>query len=97
MHHLVITDTAVSDIIQGKSWYDEKQKNLGDKFADLIFKSINDIKRHPNAFPNKYKYTREMFVRKFPYVIIYSIEEEVIFILRVFACKQDSKKKYRHL
>ena len=97
MYRLVITDKAVSDIIHGKSWYDEKQENLGDRFADVIFKSINEIKRHPNAYQNKYKFTREMYVRKFPYVIIYSREEGVIFILRVFACKQDDKRKYENL
>jgi|ERR1051325_1496973 plasmid stabilization system protein ParE len=95
MYRLVITDVAISDIIQGKSWYNDKQKNLGDRFADAIFKSISDIKRNPNAYPNKYKYTREKYVRKFPYVIIYSIEEGVIFILRIFACKQNPAKKYK--
>jgi toxin ParE1/3/4 len=94
-YRLVITNAAVSDISQAKSWYDDKQAGLGGKFAHRIFQSIDIIQRHPNAYPNKYKHTREIYVRKFPYVIIYSIEAEVIFILRVFACKQDSKKKYR--
>ena len=95
MYRLVITDAAVSDIVQGKSWYDEKQENLGDRFVDKIFQPIRKIHRHPNVYPSKYKHTREMYVRKFPYVIIYSIEEDVIFILRVFACKQNPVKKYK--
>jgi len=97
MYRLVLTNNAVGDITQGKLWYEDKQTNLGGRFANVIFNSINEIQRHPNPFPNKYKFIREMYVRKFPYVIIYSIEEDIIFILRVFACKQDQKKKYKSL
>ncbi|MBI4931539.1 MAG: type II toxin-antitoxin system RelE/ParE family toxin [Bacteroidetes bacterium] len=97
MYRLIITDKAVSDIVHAKEWYNKQQENLGGRFANVIFDSIDNIKRHPLAYPNKYRFTREMYVQKFPYVIIFSMEENVIFILRVFACKQDYKKKYKNL
>jgi hypothetical protein len=36
-----------------------------------------------------------MVVKKYPYIIIDSIEEEIIFILRVFPCRTNPKKKYK--
>lgn len=94
-HRLVFTDKAVGDIKKAKAWYEKQQKGLGQKFTNTIFKDAEQILSAPLAFPNKHKYTREKVVKKFPYLIIYSVEENVIFILRVFACKRNPKKKYK--
>ncbi len=95
MKHVVITNRATNDIEKAKKWYEEQQDNLGIKFADYVFKCIDGIKERPLAYPNKYKYVREMYKKKYPYLIIYSIEEKIIFILRVFPCKTSPKKKYK--
>lgn len=94
MKQLIVTNKAIKDIEIAKKWYDEQQEYLGSKFADCIFKSFNEIQQQSLSFPNKYKYTREMYIKKFPYTIIYSIEENIIFILRVFHCKINPNKKY---
>jgi toxin ParE1/3/4 len=96
-HRLIFTDKSVNDIIQAKTWYEKQQKGLGEKFADTVFKCSREIQLAPLGYPNKYKYTREKYIKKFPYLIIYSVEEDVIFILRVFSCKKDSKKKYKNI
>ena len=97
MYHPILTDKAISDINKAKKWYNEQQENLGEKFTDYVFKFIDDIKNYPTALPRKHKNTREIFIKKYPYLIIYSIEEKVIFILRVFPCKTSPKKKYKKL
>jgi toxin ParE1/3/4 len=95
--HLVFTDKSLSDIREAKVWYNKQQKDLGEKFADTVFKCAVEIQLAPLGYPNKYKYTREKYIKKFPYLIIYSVEENVIFILRVFSCKKNPKKKYRSI
>lgn len=94
-HQLFFTDKSIRDIRKAKAWYENQKKGLGRKFADAIFKDVEEILSAPLAYPNKYKYTREKVVKKFPYLIIYSVEENVIFILHVFACKRNPKKKYK--
>ncbi len=91
---VVLTDKAISDITEAKKWYANQQENLGKRFADAVLDCIDAISKYPNAYPNKYKYTREAVVQKFPYVVVYSIEESIIFILRVFATKQNPAKKH---
>lgn len=95
MLQLVITNRAIADIEKAKKWYDEQQEDLGNKFADYVFKCVDGIKTNPLFYPNKYKYVREMYIKKYPYLIIYSVEEKIIFILRVFPCKTNPKKKYK--
>jgi len=95
MNQLVITSRAIKDIEKAKKWYEEQQENLGSKFVDYVFKCVDEIKTNPLFHPNKYKYVREMYIKKYPYLIIYSVEEKIIFILRVFPCKTSPKKKYK--
>lgn len=92
---LILTNRAIDDINNAKKWYNEQQVNLGYKFAEYIFKSFETIINNPSGFPSKYKFTREMVIRKFPYIIIYSIEEKGIVILRVFPGRTSPKTKYR--
>jgi plasmid stabilization system protein ParE len=94
MAQLIITNRAISDIEKAKKWYSEQQPNLGIKFADYIFKCFDEINKRPFSHPSKYAQTRELFVKKYPYLIIYTIEENFIFILRVFPCKTNPKSKY---
>lgn len=97
MRQTIITNRAITDLEKAKKWYDEQQENLGTKFADYIFNCISEISKQPLHYPNKYKFTREKFVKKYPYLIIYSIEEGIIFILRIFPCKTNPKQKYKRV
>jgi len=93
---LIITNSATNDINKAKRWYNKQQPGLGFKFVDYIFDCFEHIRKHPLGYANKYEYTREMVVKKYPYLNIYSLEEDVLFILRVFPCRTNPKKKYRN-
>ena len=95
MYQLVITSRAITDIEKAKKWYNEQEIGLGVKFSDHIFRSFDSIHKRPLGYPNKYGQTREMVVKKYPYLIIYTIEERFIFILRVFPCRTNPKSKYK--
>jgi hypothetical protein len=95
MKQVIITNRANSDIAKGRDWYESKEQNLGFKFMDCVYNCIDEIKKRPFGYPAKHRYTREMYVKKYPYLIIYSLEEEIIFILRVFPCKANPSKKYK--
>jgi plasmid stabilization system protein ParE len=94
MNRLIITNSATGDMNKAKRWYNKQQSGLGFKFVDYIFDCFEQIRKHPLGYASKYAYTREMVVKKYPYLIIYSIEENVLFILRVFPCRTNPKKKY---
>ena len=97
MKQLIITNHAIKDFEKAKDWYEKQQESLGNKFADYLFNCFTEISKHPLGNASKYKYTREKFVKKYPYVIIYSLEENFIFILRIFPCKTNPKKKYKSI
>jgi toxin ParE1/3/4 len=96
MERPIITNRATKDIAKGRDWYETKRLDLGYEFMDFVYQCIEEIHKRPLGYPVKHKYVREMYIRKYPYVIIYSIEEAIIFILRVFPCKNDPQKKYKN-
>ena len=58
MNQIILTNRAIDDIVRAKKWYEKQQENLGNKFTDHVFKCVDEIKNHPLAYPNKYKYVR---------------------------------------
>jgi len=94
MWTLILTEDAIRDIKKAKNWYNKQQKNLGESFKNEIFKSFDDISKNPKGYASKFKSTRENPIKKFPYLVVYSIEEQLIFVLRVFPAKTNPKKKH---
>ena len=97
MMKLIITNTANDGINKGKRWYNKQQENLGFKFADYIYECFEEIRNRPLGYASKHRYTREMVVKKYPYIIIYTLEENIVFIMKVFPCRTDPKKKYKRI
>ena len=89
------SDKAILDIQVAFNWYEEKQINLGERFLSQLEPQIEYLSKYPLHFPSKYKQTREMVMRGFPFVVLYILEENQLFIQAVFAAKQNPSKKYR--
>ncbi len=51
----------------------------------------------PKAFVSSYKNTRERKTKHFPYKLIYTLEEGIIYIHAVYACKANPKNKYNRM
>jgi len=56
---------------------------LGYDFLLQVDAGINFIKRNPEIHPIEYKGTRKHILKRFPYKIIYFVEEEKIIVLAV--------------
>ena len=84
---------AKNDLIETAQWYEKQSKGLGEEFINEVNSECNYLIEFPFAFPIKYNKTRELVLKRFPYLIIYKIEKEKIFILAVFHFKQSVKRK----
>ncbi len=87
---------AENDIIKAVEWYESRQLKLGIRFLEHIEKLYYSLERNPHIFPEKYNKVRQAPLKYFPYVILYKIEDKKVFVLAVFNCRQNpKKKKYR--
>jgi mRNA-degrading endonuclease RelE of RelBE toxin-antitoxin system len=90
-YEILITPTAIRDIASAVKYYNLKVKDLGYKFADEIDNCIREIAIMPKAYSIKYQKIRGRSLKKFPFLILYNINESAscIEIVRVFNTYQN--------
>ncbi|MBK9098464.1 MAG: type II toxin-antitoxin system RelE/ParE family toxin [bacterium] len=74
---------AAAELINSIDYYESQQSNLGLKFLEEIYSSIQRIIKFPSSNPNFSKNTRKCITSKFPFAVIYQIRQEEIFIVAV--------------
>jgi len=89
---LLIEEEAKVDISAAFYWYEDRQKGLGERFITVLDDCFNTILKNPGIYAKKYGEMRQAIVKKFPYVVIYEIENSKIIVYSVFNTNQDPEK-----
>lgn len=69
--------------------YNEQLEGLGIEFAAEVKKSLGLIEAHPQAWPMMSDIWRRHRVRRFPYGLVYNVDEQLITIVAVMHLAQD--------
>ena len=78
---IIIAKIAQQEFNEAKEFYEIEQAGLGVRFAKEIKNSILRIKQYPSAWPIEQGEVRHYLVHKFPYKILYSIQQDSIILL----------------
>jgi len=81
--NIVFTRYAKLEFIDAINYYDKEAEGLGKRFKHEVLKSIKRIHQYPVAWSIEQDGVRKFFLHKFPYKILYSIEQNHILILAV--------------
>ena len=76
-----ILDIARLEFDEAKEFYEIEQPDLGTQFDEQIKHSLLRIQQYPQAWPTERKEIRRYVVHKFPYKILYSIQDDKIVVL----------------
>lgn len=71
------------EFTEAMDYYEGCEPGLGYDFSIEVFTSIQNIVNYPTAWPVIEEDVRRCLVNRFPYGIIYSIEQDGVFILAV--------------
>lgn len=74
---------AKAEFFAAIDYYEDHEPGLGSDFALEVHSTIENILSFPNAWPILGDGIRRCQIRRFPYGIIYSQDEIIIFILAV--------------
>jgi plasmid stabilization system protein ParE len=77
-HHLA--DRELAEAIQ---FYEDRVPGLGSRFHDHVRRAVDFLREFPLASPVLDYGVRKRVVRKFPYNVLYSVEDDYLFILAV--------------
>ncbi|MBN2313722.1 MAG: type II toxin-antitoxin system RelE/ParE family toxin [Sedimentisphaerales bacterium] len=65
------------------NYYNRERPGLGYEFLWEVFFAIDRIKQFPHAWPIFYQETRRCLIRRFPYGIIYILENDLVLIFAI--------------
>jgi hypothetical protein len=88
-----IKEEAKSDLLIAFSYYEGSSAGLGKKFFNAVEEAFSFITNSPELYPIKRGFYRECRIRKFPFVIVYSFENNLIVVFSVFNTWKNPNRK----
>jgi hypothetical protein len=87
-----ILSSAMSDLIEGRQFYEKQSEGLGEYFFDSLFSDIDSLILYAGIHPIFYGYHR-MLSKRFPYAIYYKQKKKsVANVWRVLDLRSDPGK-----
>ena len=74
---------ALKEMVEAAIFYEEHQEGLGSRFLDIIEDAFTKIAAHPTIWLADLQGRRKYRIKRFPYLLIYTISEDAIYILAV--------------
>ncbi len=74
---------AEKEFLEAITYYEERQVNLGYDFALEVHDAIQRALDFPEAWPKLRDEVRRSLVHRFPFGLLYSVEEDHIFLIAI--------------
>lgn len=96
MYQFIYSPVALIEYKDAVIWYKQRSTKAAENFIIEIKQKINGICKTPYRYHITYKHFRETSLRKYPYSIVYFIDEskKVVIVTSVFHHKRNPRKKY---
>ena len=90
---------AIEEYEEAVSWYKERSTKAAEHFDIEVKNKINILRGEPTRFRKTYKDFREVKLNRYPFNIIYLVDEAktIVVIASIYHNKRNPKKKYRKL
>lgn len=80
---ILFLELAEQELYDSQEYYEEQQTNLGNKFKSEVYNSLKRIQKFPSMFVKVKKDIRKCIINKFPFNILYSIEDDYILVIAI--------------
>jgi toxin ParE1/3/4 len=80
---------ALNEYAEAVQYYMQQRKEIAQAFINAVEDSIYRIKESPSRWGIVDEDVRRCLTRKFPYGILYTVEEDYILILAVMHCSRE--------
>lgn len=77
------------EMVDAATWYENQQKNLGNRFLTSVQDAINRLKLQPNSYPLVESDVRRCLTKTFPFGVIFQIKPTRIEIIAVMHLHRD--------
>jgi hypothetical protein len=95
MYQVIVPQSVYLELEEVSFYYESKQKDLGIKFILSWETAMDHIKEAPLLYQKKNKRLRTIKLNKFPYLLVFEIIENKIYVFRLTNAKKNPKKIYK--
>jgi hypothetical protein len=74
------------DVIDGYNWYEKKSRGLGEDLLHMFYACASDILWNPLLYRKVYQDFRRCLLRRFPYAVYFTIDNDRIIVFGLFHC-----------
>ena len=99
MYSYLFDPVAANEYEDAFEWYQQRSKVAADNLFVEVEETIRLVCKNPFRYKNAYKNLHEIPLKKYPYYLIYLVDEphKIITIISLFHNKRNPEKKYRNL
>jgi hypothetical protein len=90
-YSLRIQSEAILDIHEAFEWYEKQKEGLGFLLIEEIRNLLHKKAEHPTYYTFINSAFRRIKVNRFPYFLIYEIEDDIVLINSLFHAKRKPK------
>lgn len=96
-YKIVFRERADKELLESVAWYKEKSIFVSENFKFQVDLLISRIEKQPDFFRISYRNYREAKTSRFPYSVVYFVneKEQEIVITSIFHQKRNPKKKFK--
>lgn len=89
MKRVVLAPAAEEEMLAAARYYEDCQGELGDHFLDEVMQTGRRIAEHPEAWPLISGRIRRCLLNRFPFGLLFRIEQERIYVLAVMHLRRE--------
>jgi len=90
-YEIVVQSEAIIEIQKAFEWYEHNRAGLGHEMIQEIEEGFERLSRHPHHYSATNKKYRKIRINRFPYIIIFEIEEAKIIVIAIRHIRQKPK------
>ena len=82
----LVRPQAEFEIVEAAEWYAQRAPGLGGEFVRVVDAALAAVERNPLQYPLVDPPVRRAVLRRFPYSILFTADDDEILVLSVFTC-----------
>lgn len=90
-YRLIIRPEAEAELAEAFDWYEHRVPGLGADFLVALDTAVDSILSNPLRHPVWYRSIRRALLRRFPYQVLFLVEEDTVTVIAVFHGARDPK------
>ena len=86
---IIVRPPAKDDLRETQDWYEAQRPGLGADFRTAVDGLLRRVSEFPLAFPQVHRGIRRAGVRRFPYLVYYSVTPDTVILVACLHSRRD--------